>query len=232
MTPPINIKDIPFHISEQTHNLKCELEKLVQIQYKLVHPNSYLLGQGEFVPNSSFKKVEIKINSSFQQYSDIIISHEIIHLLMAFQRGFAFIFNKESSQFMGGILSAFEHPSIINIQNELKITDHEFIKRDFTHNLKQLTIFNSKPLKQTENYINHSITWADRSNWGIDNIEIREALLIVKQFRHDIFDIFKAAKKNIAFYTKEPNGKNLLLAVHKIYSMVGMDKAYRIQRIN
>lgn len=223
-------QNLDFKISQPTQNLIMELlEYSPRIYVKQIETETLQLGSGCF---DSELNIEIGINSRFTKYSDAIISHEIIHLIIAFKRKLTLYFKDKSNDIPSLIFSAFEHPTIIKIQKELGININQNIKDDVTHNLKQLEIFKNKEIKQDSNYLKHCTMWADRANWNIEHESLNKALLLVKQFPVDKFNIYKLMKRKIANYTNSPTQENFISGINEVFSYTGLNNSYEITKIS
>lgn len=236
-----NIKDISnsslivntnlnFEISQPTQNLIIELlEYSPNIYIEQINTELSQLGTGRF---DSELNIEIGINPRFAKYSDEIISHELIHLIIAFKRRLTLYFKDNDNCIPSLIFSAFEHPTIVKTQKEIGINIDQNIKEDLEHNLKQLELFNNEEIKQNNNYIKHCTMWADRANWGFEQETLNKALLLVKQFPIDKFNIYKLMKRKIANYTNNPTPENFISGINEVFSYVNLNDSYEITKIS
>ena len=226
LSSKISLYNINFNISDKINEI-CESILLFNKIHIFPYENTISPGTGRIEFKNSEPEIVIGINMKYVKFTEQILSHELLHFKLASDRNFIFGFDNNFNVIASLILSAFEHPLIIDIQKSIGINVFDFIKKDIDHNLSAL----KNKIKSKNITTKDLILWADRFCWGVFPSKIKIAKQLIKSLHDTEFEVINRITLEINSYKSNQDPQSLVSFIDTVFNFLDYDNNYEIKYI-
>lgn len=213
-----------FYISDKINEI-CESISAFDKINICPYENTTSPGSGRIEFKNGVPEIVIGINKKYPKYFEQVLSHELIHFKLASDRNFIFGFDNNFNETASLILSAFEHPSIIETQKSMRINVFDFLKIDLDFNLP---VLNNK-IKSKNMTLNDLILLSDRFCWDVFPSKIKITKSLVKTLHDEYIKIINKVTSEINIFKSCQTPEQLISGINSVFEFININHGYEVK---